>query len=111
MSHRVDELAERERSLQERCAAQRADVAREVAALEARFASVDRMAGVARRVLLRPAVLAGGVVTLLALGRFRGIRLVGRLYILATAARRLMRVVRALPRARVPATQEWQGPV
>jgi len=111
MSHRVEELAERERSLQQRCAAQRADIAREVAALEARFASVDRMAGLARRTLLRPAVIAGGVVVLLAMGRLRGVRLVRRLYLLATAARRLMRVVRALPRARVASNQEWQGPI
>jgi hypothetical protein len=111
MSHRVQELAVRERSLQQRCAAQRADIAREVAALEARFASVDRMAEVARRVLLRPVVVAGGVVALLLISRLRGIRLVGRLYLLATAARRLMRVVRALPHAKVASDQDWQGPL
>jgi hypothetical protein len=111
MSRRVEELAERERSLQQRCAAQRADIAREVAALEARFSSIDRMAGAARNVLLHPAVIVGGIVALLAVGRLRGMRLVGRLYLLATAGRRLIRVVRALPRARVASNQEWQGPV
>jgi hypothetical protein len=111
MSHRVEQLAARERSLQQRCAAQRADMAREVAALEARFASVDRMARLARRTLLRPVVVAGGVVALLAISRLRSMRLVGRLYLLATAARRLMRAVRALPRAKVSSDQEWQGPV
>lgn len=99
MSSRVKELAERERGLQERCAAQRAGIAREIAALEARFGAVDRMAGMARNTLLHPAVIAGGVVALLTIGRVRGMRLVGRLYLLSTAARRLIPVVRALSRA------------
>jgi hypothetical protein len=111
MSHRVNELAERERRLQARCAAQRADIAHEVAAIEARFASVDRMAGLARSALLHPAVIGGGIVTLLIVGRLRGMRLVGRLYLLATATRRLMQVVRALPRARVEPKQAWRGTV
>jgi hypothetical protein len=99
MSDRVKELAERERNLQARCAAQRASIAHEVAAIEARFESVDRIAGVARSALLNPAVIAGGIVALLTIGRLRGMRLVGRLYLLATAARRLTQVVRTLSRA------------
>jgi len=109
MSDRVKELAERERRLQARCAAQRASVAQEVAAIEARFDAVDRMAGLARSALLHPAVIAGGIVALLTIGRLRGMRLVGRLYLLATAGRRLMQVVRALPRARVEPNQERRG--
>lgn len=110
MSHRVNELAERQRRLQARCAAQRATVADEVAGIEARFASVDRMAGLARSTLLHPAVIGGGIVVLLTIGRLRGMRLVGRVYLLATAARRLMQVVRALPpRARVAANHEQRG--
>jgi hypothetical protein len=96
MSNRVKQLAERERGLQERCAAQRAVIAHEIAALEARFGAVDRMAGIARNALLHPAVIAGGVVALLTIGRLRGMRLVGRLYLLSTAARRLIQVVRTL---------------
>jgi hypothetical protein len=111
MSNRVKELAERERRLQERCAAQRASIAGEVAAIEARFASVDRVAGVARNVLLHPAVVAGGIVALLTVGRLRGMRFVGRLYLLATAARRLLLVVRAMPRARVAPSSEQRGQV
>jgi hypothetical protein len=104
MSHRVNELAERQRRLQERCAAQRASIALEVAAVEERFASLDRLASLARSTLLHPAVIAGGIVALLTIGRLRGMRLVGRVYLLATAARRLMQVVRAIPpRARVAA--------
>ncbi|HUQ50889.1 MAG TPA: hypothetical protein VM692_01630 [Gammaproteobacteria bacterium] len=101
MSGRVKELLERERRLQERCAAQRASIAVEVAAIEARFVRVDRMAGLARNALLNPFVIGGGIVALLTIGRLRGMRLIGRLYLLATAARRLMLVVRAIPRARV----------
>jgi hypothetical protein len=112
MSDRVKQLAERERSLQERCAAQRASIATEVAAIETRFGGVDRMAGLARSALLHPAVIAGGIVALLTIGRVRGMRLVGRLYLLTTAARRLIQVVRVLPRAsKVERKQEWRGQI
>ncbi len=108
MSDRVKELAERERRLQARCAAQRANIAHEVAAIEARFGAVDRMAGLARSALLHPAVIAGGIVALLTIGRLRGMRLIGRLYLLTTAARRLIQVVRVLPRAGVDTKQGGQ---
>ncbi len=106
MSDRVQELAERELRLQARCAAQRASIGREVADIEARFGTVDRMAGLARSAVLHPAVIAGGIVALLTIGRVRGMRLVGRMFLLATATRRLMQVVRALPRARVAPKQQ-----
>jgi hypothetical protein len=96
MSDRVRQLAERQAELQARCAAQRALIAAEVAAIEVRFSRVDRIARVARATLLHPAVIAGGVVALLTIGRSRGMRLVGRLYLLSTAARRLIRTVRIL---------------
>ena len=94
MSDRLRELMERQTRLQERCYAQRGNVAREVASIEARFIRFDRMAGMARSTLLHPAVIAGGIVALLTLGKLRGMRLVGRLYLLATAARRLIQTVR-----------------
>jgi hypothetical protein len=94
VSDRVRQLAERQAELQVRCAAQRALVAAEVAAIEERFESVDRIARVARATLLHPAVIAGGVLAVLTVGRSRGMRLVGRLYLLSTAARRLMRTVK-----------------
>jgi hypothetical protein len=111
MSDRVRELAARERSLQERCAAQRASIAQELAAIEARFGTVDRMAGLASSTLLHPVVIAGGFVALLTIGRLRGMRLVGRLYLLATAARQLLQVVRTLSRARVGPSQQRRGEV
>ena len=96
MSDRVKQLAEREAQLQQRCAAQRASLARELASIEARFERADRIAGFARTTLLHPAVIVGGVVALLAIGRSRGMRLVGRLYLLSTAARRLVQTIRVL---------------
>lgn len=108
MSNRVKELAERERLLQARCAAQRAGIAHDVALLEAKLGSIDRIAGMARNTLLHPAVVAGGIVALLTVGRLRGMRLVGRLYLLSTAARRLMQVVRTLSRTG-PTTHQGGG--
>ena len=94
MSHRGKELAEREARLQERCAAQRAIVAQELASIEARFERVDRIAGVARTTLLNPIVILGAVVALFTIGRSRGMRLVGRLWVLSTAVRRLVQTIR-----------------
>lgn len=106
MSNRVKQLAEREAELQERCAAQRALVAGEVAAIEARFARVDRIVGAVRGVLLHPAVIVGGVVALLTIGRSRGMRIVGRVYLWSTAVRRLLQTVRMfqglIPKASPP---------
>jgi len=96
MSDRLTELAERQLRLQQRCAAERASIAREVASIEARFAAVDRMAGLARSTLLHPAVIGAGIVALVTIGRLRGMRLIGRLFLLSTAARRLLQLVRRL---------------
>jgi hypothetical protein len=94
VSHRVNELAERETRLRERCAAQRAMFAQEVAGIEARFERVDSIARVARTTLLHPVVIVGAVVALFTIGRSRGMRLVGRLYVLSTAVRRLVQTIR-----------------
>jgi hypothetical protein len=88
MSNRVRELAERQAALQLRCAFQRRAVAQEVRSIEARFDSVDRIVGLTRGVLRNPAVIAGGVVALLVLGRLRGLRLLGHAVLLAVGARR-----------------------
>jgi hypothetical protein len=80
--------------LRARCAAQRAIIAGEVARIEARFERLDRIAGVARRTLLHPVVVVGGIVALLTIGRMRGMRLVGRVFLLSAGVRRLMRTIR-----------------
>ena len=94
MSERVKQLAEREARLQERCAAERAIIGHELASIEARFERVDTIARVARNTLLHPVVIVGAVAALLTIGRSRGLRLVGRLYVLSTAVRRLVQTVR-----------------
>jgi hypothetical protein len=85
----MQELALRQERLVERCAADRAAVAREVGAIEARFAAVDRIAAFARTALINPVVIAAVAVGVLAIGRARGLGLLGRVLLLATAARRL----------------------
>jgi hypothetical protein len=94
MSERVRQLAEREARLQERCAEQRASIAQELASIEARFERVDSIARVARTTLLHPVVIVGAVVALFTIGRSRGMRLVGRLYVLSMTVRRLLQTIR-----------------
>ena len=94
MSSRVRELGEREAMLQQRCAEQRSLIASEVASIEARFERVDRIAGAVRSSLLHPAVIVGGIVALLTVGRLRGMRLIGRVYLLSTAVGRLLQTAR-----------------
>ena len=94
MSDRVKQLAEREALLQQRCAAQRESLTREIASIEARFERIDRIARVARTTLLHPVVIAGGIVALLTVSRLRGMRVIGRLYLLSTAVRRLVQTIR-----------------
>lgn len=90
MSDRARELAERQAELQLRCAVQRRAIAAELRSVETRFDSVDRAATVARNVLRNPAVIAGGIVALLMLGRVGGFRLLGRAFLLMSAGRRLL---------------------
>jgi hypothetical protein len=94
VSARVKQLAEREARLQQRCAAQRASIAREVANIEGRFARIDRLVSVARDALLHPAVIVGGIVALLTIRRSKGVRLIGRVYLLTRAVRRLLQTAR-----------------
>jgi len=80
--------------LQARCAEQRASIAREVANIEGRFARIDRAVTAARGMLLHPVVIVGGIVALLTIRRSRGMRLIGRVYLLTRAVRRLVRTAR-----------------
>jgi hypothetical protein len=89
MSERMRELAERQRRLEERCALQRAAVAYEVRSIEQRFATVDRVAGVARSTLFHAALVAG-IAALLTMGRAKGLRLIARALLFGTAVRRLL---------------------
>jgi hypothetical protein len=94
MSVRTVELARREAALRLRCAVQRNEMARQVDGIEARLRAVDRVVMTARRLLLRPTVIAGGAVLLILLGRTRTFRVLGRGLVLLSAARRLVHVMR-----------------
>jgi hypothetical protein len=94
MSIRTVELARREAALRLRCAAQRSAMARQVDGVEARLQSVDRAVMTARRLLLRPTVIAGSVVLLILLGRTRTFRVLGRGLVLLSATRRLVHLMR-----------------
>lgn len=95
MNDRLRALAERQASLEWRCAEQRATFAREVGAIEERFRSTDRIAGLVRS-LLSPPVVVVAVATLLVAGRVRGLRVLGRAILFAATARRLLRAAKAL---------------
>jgi hypothetical protein len=94
VSDRIRELADREASLQLRSAMQRREIAREVNAVESRLKTVDRVVGIARGV--------AAVVGIALIGRATGFRFLGRGLLLATAARRALRVVRTLRAATQP---------
>ena len=96
MSGRTRELAERRAALQLRCALQRHAVAGEVGSILARFESVDRVAGAARGILLRPAVIVTGAIALVVLARAGKLGLLSRALLLAAAARRLLRLAKTL---------------
>jgi hypothetical protein len=92
MSSRVQELAERESSLQLRCAAQRRALGEEVDLIQSRLEPVDHAFAVGRRVLLNPITIAVGVVGLVWLGRARSFRMISNALLLAGAVRRLLRL-------------------
>jgi hypothetical protein len=96
MSDRVRELAEREAALLLRSAAQRRAFAAEVHGVQARLRTVDRATAVARGALLHPAMIFGGLVTLLVLGRTRTLHAIGRGLVLLTTGGRLFRIARGL---------------
>jgi hypothetical protein len=96
MSERARQLAERHAELRLRCAAERRAVGSEVAGIVERFAPIDRAAALTRGALFNPVVVIGGVIALIAFGRASGLRFVGRAFLLATAARRLLQAARML---------------
>ena len=96
MRSRLQELAERQAALQLRSAAQRGAIAAEIDRAKARLATVDRVAVLVRAFALNPIVVAAGAAVLITVGRGRALQLVGRVLLLATTARRLLRAVRML---------------
>jgi len=81
MSDRTTELADRRAMLLLRSAVQRREMAREFGAVEARLQSVDHFLAVGRGVLRNPAVIAGGLIVLVLLGRTRVLRMLGQAFL------------------------------
>lgn len=96
MTERERELADRYDELRLRCAVQRRAVGAEIEHVMARFSVIDRFAVMARGRLLQPRMLLAGIVALLAFGRLRRLRTVGRIALLVVAARRLWRTAKSL---------------
>jgi hypothetical protein len=93
MSPRSRELAQRVTALQVRCDVHRGLLGRELESIEGRFASADRVAGVARDWLRSPAAVVVGAVALVAFGRAGGLRVLGRAWIVVSALRRLVQAL------------------
>lgn len=96
MSARTRELDERRKQLQLRCAMQRQHFANEVQGIERSLQTVDRVAGVARRVLGEPLVIAGLVTGAVVIGPSRLLRTISRGLLLAAALQRLWRLWRVV---------------
>jgi hypothetical protein len=96
MSARTRELDEKCKQLQLRCAVQRQYFASEVQTIERSLRTVDRIAGVARRVLGEPLVVAGLVTGAVIVGPSRLLRTISRGLLLAAALHRLWRLWRAV---------------
>jgi YqjK-like protein len=96
MSHRMAELAQRRATLLLRMAVQRREIAHEVGAVEARLQSVDHFLALSRGVLGNPAVIAGGLLVLVLLGRTRVLRMAGQAFLFIRGVRGLARSARRL---------------
>ncbi len=96
MSTRTRELDERRKQLQLRCAMQRQHFASEVQGIERSLQTVDRIAGVARRVLGEPLVIAGLLTGAVVNGPSRLLRTMSRGLLLAAALQRLWRLWRVV---------------
>jgi len=96
MSDRERELAQRYSDLRLQCALQRRAVGAEVQSVVTRFGAIDRFAILTRGTLLQPRVLIAVVIALLAFGRVRSLKTVGRFVLLMAAARRLWNLAKLL---------------
>ncbi len=90
MKHRLTELAERRVQLQQKSAAQRAQLGRSMHTIESRLGIIDQGVVKARNLLNRPVLLAGGTALAMFLGPARALRLVGKTALLISAARRVL---------------------
>ena len=92
MSARTRELDERCKQLQLRCAMQRQHLANETHRIESSLQTVDRVAGIARRVLSEPIVIVALAAGAVVVGPSRVLRTISRSLLLAAALQRLWRL-------------------
>jgi hypothetical protein len=93
MSDRQRELATRREALLAASAIQRESLGRTVDDIEARLAGIDRGIDLARRVIRKPVVLAGGIALVALIGPRRLLRIAGRSAVLFATGRRVMRLL------------------
>jgi hypothetical protein len=93
MSERQLQLAARRQELRAQSAIQREHLGRTVDDIEARLAGIDRGIELARRLVRKPVVLAGGIALAAFIGPRRLLRIAGRSAVLFATGRRVMRLI------------------
>jgi hypothetical protein len=94
MSERFNQLTAHHSNLKVRAALQRQQLSAHMHDIERRLGGVDRGIATARRALRSPVLIVGGLALFALLGPKRVFRWVGRSAMLATTARRLIRLRR-----------------
>ncbi len=88
MSSRAEQLANRRRTLQLRCALQRQEVAVLTRTIESKLSGVDRLLDIAGGLLRNPLVVAAGAVGVVLLKPWRIFRFAGQGWLLWSLVRR-----------------------
>lgn len=89
MASRAEQLADKRRTLQLRCALQRQQLVFMSVAMESRLLGVDRMFEIARRVVGNPIVIVAGIAGLVMLKPWRLMRHAGQAWLLFSLGRKL----------------------
>jgi len=105
MSARFDQLRARHDQLRLRSAIQRRELAELSTSIRQRLNRVDRGINIVRRVVRKPAVIAGGIAILALLGPRRLLGLATRSALVLTTAQRLARLARPDPERRLAKPQ------
>ncbi len=94
MSDHLSELQQRRAMLEIKSASQRQQLGAAVGSIEARLSGIEQGVGKARKLLQRPAVLAGGAVLGLLIGPRRLLRLAAQGTLAFAAVKKLLKYVR-----------------
>jgi hypothetical protein len=93
MSERQRELAARREALLAQSAIQREVFGRTVQDIETRLTGIDRGIEIARHIVKKPIVLAGGIALVTLIGPRRLLRIAGRSAVLYASGRRILRLL------------------